>query len=443
MRHLGSITFISGVLTILIICVTSLVQLSGLPTNLEPRSDGELSSIKIQKSEVELKPLSQTSKSIKTKLRPSKSKTTSTTKSTSTTTTTTTTTSSTTTQSPVEPEPEANGSEEGRGTESDEGSERRSNEEVVGAGGSNEEANNEPSGTTASRGENSEPQEEPNESRQKSSKVSTTSYKHRHQGKGSNRKESAQQQELETEKELDSLKETSYEERKYEMRGRPGANKLEAEETEVNNTNNGSNKGGDRDTKKVRKESRSQVANLGMTIALPVIAIAIVGLIIFLARKWWQKFKNRDGRGSSAGLGGFADLKNIQILGQQYKDKMQPESENLASNMEINEEAGDKDESKKDEEKLGRLKFRLDYDFNNTNLAVGVLQAQELPGMDMCGTSDPYVKVYLMPDKKKKFETKVHRKTLNPVFNETFNFKVAYAEVTTKTLVFAVYDFDR
>lgn len=51
--------------------------------------------------------------------------------------------------------------------------------------------------------------------------------------------------------------------------------------------------------------------------------------------------------------------------------------------------------------------------------------------------------VYLLPDKKKKFETKVHRKTLNPVFNETFNFKVPYAEITTKTLVFAVYDFDR
>ena len=33
------------------------------------------------------------------------------------------------------------------------------------------------------------------------------------------------------------------------------------------------------------------------------------------------------------------------------------------------------------------------------------------------------LKVYLLPDKKKKFETKVHRKTLNPVFNETFNFK--------------------
>ncbi|UYV71436.1 SYT2 [Cordylochernes scorpioides] len=76
-------------------------------------------------------------------------------------------------------------------------------------------------------------------------------------------------------------------------------------------------------------------------------------------------------------------------------------------------------------------------------LAVTVIQAEDLPGMDMSGTSDPYVKVYLLPDKKKKFETKVHRKTLNPVFNETFNFKVPYSEVTTKTLVFAIFDFDR
>ena len=53
-----------------------------------------------------------------------------------------------------------------------------------------------------------------------------------------------------------------------------------------------------------------------------------------------------------------------------------------------------------------------------------MIQAQELPAMDMSGTSDPYVKVYVLPDKKKKFETKVYRKTLNPVFNETFVFKV-------------------
>lgn len=57
-------------------------------------------------------------------------------------------------------------------------------------------------------------------------------------------------------------------------------------------------------------------------------------------------------------------------------------------------------------------------------LIVGVIQAEGLAAMDMSGTSDPYVKVYLLPDKKKKFETKVHRKTLDPTFNEHFTFKV-------------------
>ena len=44
--------------------------------------------------------------------------------------------------------------------------------------------------------------------------------------------------------------------------------------------------------------------------------------------------------------------------------------------------------------------------------------------MDLGGTSDPYVKIYLLPDKKRKQETRVHRKTLNPIFNETFKFEV-------------------
>ncbi|KAG9510156.1 Synaptotagmin 1 [Fragariocoptes setiger] len=177
----------------------------------------------------------------------------------------------------------------------------------------------------------------------------------------------------------------------------------------------------------------------GVLFGLIVIVLFGVAMFYLYVRKWWRKFHGRDGKTSI--IPNKVDLKNVQILGQNYKEKIQPDGECLADNMEENEE-GDKDD-KRDEDKLGKLQFRIDYDFNNTNLAVGVLQAEDLPGMDMCGTSDPYVKVYLMPDKKKKFETKVHRKTLNPVFNETFNFKLPYAEVTTKTLVFAVYDFDR
>lgn len=44
--------------------------------------------------------------------------------------------------------------------------------------------------------------------------------------------------------------------------------------------------------------------------------------------------------------------------------------------------------------------------------------------MDVGGTSDPYVRVYICPDKLKTCETKVLKNTLNPVFNELFKFKV-------------------
>lgn len=57
-------------------------------------------------------------------------------------------------------------------------------------------------------------------------------------------------------------------------------------------------------------------------------------------------------------------------------------------------------------------------------LTVGIKQADSLKAMDLGGSSDPYVKVYICPDKSKTYETKVFRHTLNPIFNEQFNFQV-------------------
>ncbi|XP_077475707.1 synaptotagmin Va isoform X1 [Stigmatopora argus] len=103
------------------------------------------------------------------------------------------------------------------------------------------------------------------------------------------------------------------------------------------------------------------------------------------------------------------------------------------------------EEGKEEEEKenFGKLEYSLDYNFTDNQLIVGILQAQDLAAMDMGGTSDPYVKVYMLPDKKKKFETKVQRKNLCPVFNETFIFKIPYTELGGQTLVLQVFDFDR
>uniref|UniRef100_A0A8C2YWM4 Synaptotagmin Vb n=1 Tax=Cyclopterus lumpus TaxID=8103 RepID=A0A8C2YWM4_CYCLU len=96
------------------------------------------------------------------------------------------------------------------------------------------------------------------------------------------------------------------------------------------------------------------------------------------------------------------------------------------------------------ERKTGRRKKEKEGEGDaGEKLIVGILQAQDLAAMDMGGTSDPYVKVFLLPDKKKKYETKVQRKNLCPVFNETFIFKIPYAELGGKTLMLQVFDFDR
>uniref|UniRef100_A0A8C9S4E3 Synaptotagmin 3 n=1 Tax=Scleropages formosus TaxID=113540 RepID=A0A8C9S4E3_SCLFO len=91
----------------------------------------------------------------------------------------------------------------------------------------------------------------------------------------------------------------------------------------------------------------------------------------------------------------------------------------------------------------GKICFLLRYAFNTEQLVVKILKALDLPAKDANGFSDPYVKIYLLPDRKKKFQTKVHRKTLNPVFNETFQFGVALAELHSRKLHFSIYDFDR
>ncbi|KAK1799570.1 hypothetical protein P4O66_000449 [Electrophorus voltai] len=91
----------------------------------------------------------------------------------------------------------------------------------------------------------------------------------------------------------------------------------------------------------------------------------------------------------------------------------------------------------------GKINFSLKYDYEGELLLVNILEAQDLPAKDLCGSSDPYVKVYLLPDRKRKFQTRVHRKTLNPTFDETFQFPVPYEELAARKLHLSVFDFDR
>ncbi|XP_061677166.1 synaptotagmin-11-like [Syngnathoides biaculeatus] len=94
---------------------------------------------------------------------------------------------------------------------------------------------------------------------------------------------------------------------------------------------------------------------------------------------------------------------------------------------------------------LGVLSLTVDYNFPKKALVVTVVGARGLPAMDeQAGSSDPYVKMTILPEKKHRVKTRVLRKTLDPLFDETFTFYgVAYSSLPELTLHFLVLSFDR
>ena len=109
---------------------------------------------------------------------------------------------------------------------------------------------------------------------------------------------------------------------------------------------------------------KSHIPFWGVLLILVVIVLVIFVAFYFCLAKYWRKFRESDKGAKFKGL----DLKSVNLIGQLGKEKVQPESDGLTANMEENEEE-QKEEEKKEAEKLGRLQFKLDYDFNSTNVS--------------------------------------------------------------------------
>ncbi|KAJ8386492.1 hypothetical protein AAFF_G00169620 [Aldrovandia affinis] len=98
-----------------------------------------------------------------------------------------------------------------------------------------------------------------------------------------------------------------------------------------------------------------------------------------------------------------------------------------------------------EEPSLGTLTLAVDYNFPKKALVVTIQEARGLPAVDEeSGSSDPYVKMTILPEKKHRVKTRVMRKTLEPVFDETFTFYgVPYSALPELVLHFLVLSFDR
>lgn len=71
-----------------------------------------------------------------------------------------------------------------------------------------------------------------------------------------------------------------------------------------------------------------------------------------------------------------------------------------------------------------------------------VLRAN-LSGNDKADKPHPYVKMYLLPERRNHCKTRMMKKSADPEFNEMFSFDVSYNNLPNRMLQFTIYDFDR
>ncbi|XP_073985722.1 bitesize [Rhodnius prolixus] len=93
----------------------------------------------------------------------------------------------------------------------------------------------------------------------------------------------------------------------------------------------------------------------------------------------------------------------------------------------------------------GEVQFGLQYNYKQSSLEIHVKQCKDLAPVDIKrNRSDPYVKVYLLPDKSKsgKRKTRVKKHTLNPIFDEVLKFQVSLEGLEHRTLWLSVWHSD-
>jgi synaptotagmin-like protein len=93
----------------------------------------------------------------------------------------------------------------------------------------------------------------------------------------------------------------------------------------------------------------------------------------------------------------------------------------------------------------GDVEVGMSYSLNTQSLELLIKQCRDLACVDAKrNRSDPYVKVYLLPDRSKsgKRKTKVKKHTINPVFDEVLKFHMPLDEIERRTLWISVWHSD-
>ncbi|XP_070536407.1 extended synaptotagmin-2-like isoform X3 [Ptychodera flava] len=115
-------------------------------------------------------------------------------------------------------------------------------------------------------------------------------------------------------------------------------------------------------------------------------------------------------------------------------------AEALAGHTELRRRNVAKSSGEEEDSGLGKVQLTIRYSSQRNKLIVVVHKAENLPPLNSDNTSDPYVRLYLLPDKSKsgRKKTRVIKDELNPVFDETFEFHCNADEAQQRVIDMAV-----
>lgn len=94
------------------------------------------------------------------------------------------------------------------------------------------------------------------------------------------------------------------------------------------------------------------------------------------------------------------------------------------------------------EDQLGSLKFSIYFNEGTNVLTVYLISAQNLAPSELSETLDPCCKLCILPDHRQQLQSKIHRKTANPLFDEEFVFDVHKETLEKIALLILVYNCD-
>ncbi|PFX31714.1 Double C2-like domain-containing protein beta [Stylophora pistillata] len=155
----------------------------------------------------------------------------------------------------------------------------------------------------------------------------------------------------------------------------------------------------------------------------------------------------REKSGSFTGRGHVRDVRDeAEVRVRALVRKQDTEEEDIdelvrtfkESEASVNKDVGDAG--------LGTLEFDIHYNKQHSQLQVTVVCAKSLKAMDSSGTSDPYVKIHLLPgaSKSNKLRTRTKYKTLNPKFDEILVYHgITDDDISKKSLRLQVLDEDK